>query len=567
MSRAHKRLRLDNHILTIDNGSGNVVRRDITADNVCKLCNDTSVSSGNEICGATSTSSVSAAAANNTVLTQVASPRSRRIAIVGGEEGLDDIEVYRWHNQHTAETVAWSVMRTLRTLYNPTLDEFSHTSESIASLYDGVFALCTAMRTMLANDQRRRGAVLELASPVVVFGDIHANFADLEALVVQLLPCGSFPNALCNFLFLGDYVDRGSHGVECVMFVLAFAVLARGKVLLLRGNHEEPNVNGSRAFGLTSFAAQCFEMFGERGVNFYRSVNEVFRVLPLVAVIDKSIFCSHGGFPRLLHGDNADDEDDDRMAVLSDPGFPSFSCVVPPPSLVEKPCAELTLEERQLIYAFDCLWADPHDEGGTTSCNAAGFGPNVRGPSCIAYDEHALETFLRRFGFEGVLRGHQEQQMGVHVRFEGKVVTVFSTSAYCGHDNEASCIHVDAEHVVRVINKLPNLVDVTQSVSSAESNKSNVTTAATITTSGGGGGLSSLSQASFTPLPIIRADGGGDKAVLSSQSSLSSSSSSSSSASSHLCSQPQLSQSNNNNNSSSLLSISGFGAACPIESQ
>jgi serine/threonine-protein phosphatase 2B catalytic subunit len=75
--------------------------------------------------------------------------------------------------------------------------------------------------------------LMKIAEPVCVVGDIHGQYYDF----LHLLEKAGSPKKI-NYLFLGDYVDRGMFSVECVILLFALKVAHPENVLLLRGNHE-----------------------------------------------------------------------------------------------------------------------------------------------------------------------------------------------------------------------------------------------------------------------------------------------------------------------------------------
>lgn len=75
--------------------------------------------------------------------------------------------------------------------------------------------------------------LLKLKDPVTVVGDIHGQYYDF----VKMLDVGGDPENT-KYLFLGDYVDRGSFSVEVVLLVYSIKLNYPKTVFLLRGNHE-----------------------------------------------------------------------------------------------------------------------------------------------------------------------------------------------------------------------------------------------------------------------------------------------------------------------------------------
>jgi serine/threonine-protein phosphatase PP1 catalytic subunit len=80
--------------------------------------------------------------------------------------------------------------------------------------------------------------LLELEAPLKVVGDIHGQFDDL----LSIFDYGGFPPEQ-NYLFLGDYVDRGKQSVETMVLLLAYKVKYPENFFLLRGNHESAEIN------------------------------------------------------------------------------------------------------------------------------------------------------------------------------------------------------------------------------------------------------------------------------------------------------------------------------------
>ena len=108
---------------------------------------------------------------------------------------------------------------------------------------------------------------------------------------------------------------------------------------------------------------------------------------------------------------------------------------------------DLGLARHQEVFE-DLLWADPAtDEQGLGD---DGFTPNVTRGVSVQYGLAALRAFLDRSGFALLLRAHEVQSRGFRVCKSERVVTVFTSSHYCGSDNLAGVALV-TQGVVRAV--------------------------------------------------------------------------------------------------------------------
>ncbi|RNF23952.1 putative serine/threonine protein phosphatase [Trypanosoma conorhini] len=297
-------------------------------------------------------------------------------------------------------------------------------------------SLCGEVKALLQSEPRHGSTV----SPCYVFGDLHGNFLDLFYFLDNLISFQDLRYTPHRFLFLGDYVDRGDFSVEVVAYLFSMKVLAPEKVLLLRGNHEDTLVSGDiSGYGNTSFRAQCRNLFGHAlGEELWQRASETFAYLPLTANIDGRIFCAHGGIPRYRGGV------DDRMQVLCRDDFPALETLFNVPE-EESPRARMC---RQM--AIDTCWADPAEDEG--ALDKWGFGANPRGSGVILFGSAAVDQFLANYNFEYIFRAHQEKSDGLKLSKSARVFTIFSTSAYVGHENGAGVVLV-ADGKIRLIIK------------------------------------------------------------------------------------------------------------------
>ena len=297
---------------------------------------------------------------------------------------------------------------------------------------DDVVAMCDMVIPILLKD----ATLVNVSSPSFIFGDLHGNYKDLKHFAKAAFPLG-IQLATSQVVFLGDYVDRGPHSVECALHLLCLKAVAPNKVTLLRGNHEDPEVNGDEeAYGEGSFRRKCTDAYGlGQGVRVWEAFNRAFAAMPLCALVDEQVFCVHGGLPRKM------EELGDILETIRS---------LPRPLDVQGPLIS------------DLLWNDPvHDEQERKSLSKDNsnadypkfFGPNARGEDCATFGKDAVDYFMEKTGVSFIIRAHEKNSVGFGADAGGKVLTVFSSSHYGGSDNQACIILIQDGQLHVIVTK------------------------------------------------------------------------------------------------------------------
>jgi len=234
---------------------------------------------------------------------------------------------------------------------------------------------------------------LDLEAPIKICGDIHGQYHDL----LRMFEMGGFPPK-SNYLFLGDYVDRGKQSVETIILLFVYKIMYGENFFMLRGNHECAAI--TRIYG---FYDECKRRFN---IKIWKHCVDVFNRLPLCAVIDDKIFCVHGGLSP-------------EMATLAQVNSIVRPCDVPDCGLM-----------------CDFLWGDPESE-------LSGWADNDRGVSYM-FGPDTVEAFLKKFDFDVVVRAHQVVADGYEFFAGRRLITLFSAPNYCGEfDNSGAMMTVD----------------------------------------------------------------------------------------------------------------------------
>lgn len=233
---------------------------------------------------------------------------------------------------------------------------------------------------------------IEMVDDLYVYaytGDIHGQYPDL----LRVFEYGGYPPD-SNYLFLGDYVDRGKQSIETICLLLAYKIKYPENFFLLRGNHECASIN--RIYG---FYDECKRRFC---VRLWKIFTDCFNCLPVTAVVDDKILCMHGGLSPEL----------DSLNQIK---------------VIERP---VDVPDQGLLC--DLLWADPDPQ-------IRGWGDNDRGVS-YTFGPDKVTEFLNKHDLDLICRAHQVVEDGYQFFADRQLVTIFSAPNYCGEFNNAGAL-------------------------------------------------------------------------------------------------------------------------------
>lgn len=207
-----------------------------------------------------------------------------------------------------------------------------------------------------------------------------------------------------NYVFLGDFVDRGNYSCDVISLLFSLKILYPTKIFLVRGNHEDRLMNVNYGFH-----ADCVRKFAHEGEDIWERVNDVFEFLPIAALVEGAILCIHGGI-----GDCISTLDDLR-------GIPK------PIQVVGEINASTTARDRMIL---DALWSDPTDND-----SVLGVHLSPRGKNTCRFGPDRVQDFNRRNGLKLIIRAHECVQHGYEYFAHGQLLTVFSATNYCNQYN------------------------------------------------------------------------------------------------------------------------------------
>lgn len=290
--------------------------------------------------------------------------------------------------------------------FNKTISKFRFRREHI-------IALARAFQEIIADQPM----VLKINTPVKIFGDIHGQYEDL----MRFFELWGEPSEniggdiqSIDYLFLGDYVDRGCNSLETICLLMALKIKYPEKIHMLRGNHEDVLINFN--FGFKEECDLRLSQEYDEEMDVYKVLNEVFEYLPLAALIEDQILCIHGGIGGCLSSINEIEEIERPLCIIH----------------------EANNKTEQIV--MDILWSDP-----TENDEELGIQPNPLRDSksfgnIVKYGPDVVEKFLEQNNLSMIIRAHECVPDGFERFSGGNLITIFSATDYCRRHKNAGAM-------------------------------------------------------------------------------------------------------------------------------
>ncbi|KAI5805223.1 Metallo-dependent phosphatase-like protein [Geopyxis carbonaria] len=321
--------------------------------------------------------------------------------------------------------------------------------------------LCYKARELLIEESN----VQIVDAPVTICGDIHGQFHDLMEL---FRVGGDVPET--NYLFMGDFVDRGFYSLESFLLLLSLKVRYPDRITLIRGNHESRQITTvygfydecMRKYGSANVWRYCCEVFdylalGALVVGAGPSVNDVPFAEPceleVVQTAGDAVGTTHyrraknGGLVQMgankmlrdaAEAEGAHTAGDERNTTSG-----AVLCVHGGLSPVIGSVDAIRLLDRKQEVPHegamcDLLWSDPDEIDG--------WGLSPRGAGFL-FGADIVKTFNHTNNLSLIARAHQLVMEGFKEMFDSSIVTVWSAPNYCYRcGNVAAILELNEEN-------------------------------------------------------------------------------------------------------------------------
>ena len=245
---------------------------------------------------------------------------------------------------------------------------------------------------------------------VVIIGDIHSDFNSLAAILLKLTisEYDYFDKAI--FIFLGDYLDRGSTLFEPLMLLKSLKEIMGDRMIILKGNHESVSYDKDKQQITTKVTPNqscvCLNEYCTKDQEFLRLFASFYNTLPIYIYLkttEKNVLLTHAAIPR--------DKFLDSIHFDDVSGHIAFESNVPMSD---------RLKIRNTILK-DMIWGDPSE-----------YDEKIQTEGRFEFGSKQFERFTKLNHIGLLFRSHEEAAKGYKSFYENRLYTIFSTG---NHDN------------------------------------------------------------------------------------------------------------------------------------
>lgn len=263
----------------------------------------------------------------------------------------------------------------------------------------------------LAMFVRMERKIVKCQSPAVIIGDLNGHLDSL--LMLENHFWKAMPILGDNIIFLGNYSGHNNNSTSClevIAYLFSLKYLSPNKVILLSGVQE------TEAFNERTLLLECRARLGEEvGTTVWNMINDIFMQLPVVAIVNETIYCASSGIPK--------DSNKHRLAKMFE-GLPKDNSLF---QQVARNLPDLTTE-------------------GVTGKGAGKeslFKPSTQVPNAFTFSHVAFKDFLKMNQFSFMVRSNEVISEGMRVNFGRKMITLVSNSLADGETaNKTAVIFV-----------------------------------------------------------------------------------------------------------------------------
>ncbi|MHA1619013.1 MAG: metallophosphoesterase family protein, partial [Promethearchaeota archaeon] len=231
---------------------------------------------------------------------------------------------------------------------------------------------------------------------LLIIGDTHGDFQATIRIVQPFLE-----GKVDSLLFLGDYVDRGKYGFLNLIFLLSLSIIWPDRVILLRGNHEDLEIN--LLFGFYNELQSYFPRFQE-----FQAVlaimDALYNLMSIVAITPQHSVCMHAGIPK------------------NNPNLTIFDSL-PKPHKEYRKIVDKKLKQEVGEAFMEVRWNDPTEQELVDPDSKSYHG-------YFYYTASEVQHFLKLNGQKRIIRSHEDIRKGFQEVFLSQLYHVFSSEPY-----------------------------------------------------------------------------------------------------------------------------------------